>query len=428
MDLSRFFAIAAIACITSASLVHGQQYAPAEYPTEYPAEAMGSGAPFADYGYANGEGNPCGDGCSSGCCESCGGCNEPGCFEKCFSSWDVGGWAQVGYHTYDSPLRFNNHADRVNLHQMWLYAEKVADRSKEIGFGGRIDYVYGVDAQDTQAFGGPEGHWDTSWDHGIYGFALPQAYGEVTIGDKASIKVGHFFTIIGYEVVTAPDNFFYSHAYTMVNSEPFTHSGALATIQASEFITLYAGYSAGWDSGFEDNGDTVLAGLSLVMTDDITVTYTSTSGRLNESSTLFGPVLHERGQMHSIVGDSTCGNLNYILQLDYLDTEDQFSNTYRNTIGINNYFLYEISEQLAAGLRFEYYNVECNPFIDDQCDIYALTFGLNIIPADYVKIRPEVRMDWDVDDNPLGINELHPIRQTPRESQTTFGIDAIVTF
>ena len=46
-----------------------------------------------------------------------------------------------------------------------------------------------------------------NFDHGIYGFALPQVYGEVAMGDL-SVKMGHFFTIIGYEVVTAPDNFF----------------------------------------------------------------------------------------------------------------------------------------------------------------------------------------------------------------------------
>ena len=53
-------------------------------------------------------------------------------------------------------------------------------------------------------------------------------YFEAGYGDL-TVKIGHFYTIIGWEVVTAPDNFFYSHAYTMYNSEPFTHTGVLAT-------------------------------------------------------------------------------------------------------------------------------------------------------------------------------------------------------
>ena len=45
--------------------------------------------------------------------------------------------------------------------------------------------IYGTDAQKTQAFGNPGagvrnfGTYDASLDHGEYGWAMPQAYGEV---------------------------------------------------------------------------------------------------------------------------------------------------------------------------------------------------------------------------------------------------------
>ncbi len=97
--------------------------------------------------------------------------------------------------------------------------------------GGRIDYIYGTDGPDTQAFGIDNDHWDNGWDNGNdYGSAIPQLYMEAGYGDL-SVKVGHFYTIIGYEVVQAPDNFFYSHAYTMYNSEPFTHTGVSGYLQ-----------------------------------------------------------------------------------------------------------------------------------------------------------------------------------------------------
>ena len=67
-----------------------------------------------------------------------------------------------------------------------------------------------------------------TFDNGIYGWAMPQAYGEVGYGDW-SVKVGHFFTPVGYEVVPATGNFFYSHSLTLFNSEPFTHTGVLGT-------------------------------------------------------------------------------------------------------------------------------------------------------------------------------------------------------
>ena len=163
----------------------------------------------------------------------------------------VGGWTQIGYHsdntnfTPQTALSFNNRQGELNLHQQWLWMAKEADGSEGLDWGFRADVMYGIDGTDTQAFGSPAGSWDflNGWDHGAYSFAMPQLYGELAMGD-VSVIVGHFYTLIGYEVVTAPDNFFYSHAFTMFNSEPFTHTGALATYSMNDDVTLYAGQAA----------------------------------------------------------------------------------------------------------------------------------------------------------------------------------------
>ena len=44
-----------------------------------------------------------------------------------------------------------------------------------------------------------------------------------------------------YEYVAAPDNFFSSHAFTMFNSEPFTHTGSLGQVKATFGIGFNAG-------------------------------------------------------------------------------------------------------------------------------------------------------------------------------------------
>ena len=192
------------------------------------------------------------------------------------------------------------------MQQAWVYAEKAIDTSCGFDIGGRIDYLYGTDGPDTQSFGIANNHWDNQWDNGPdYGHALPQVYGEFGYG-KFSAKVGHFYTLIGYEVVAAPDNFFYSHAYTMYNSEPFTHTGALITYNMTEDIDIFGGYVMGWDSGFEDNGDSVLAGASVQLTEDINFTSTLIAGRFNDANAnrnLGGGVLGgtENGFMHSAV-------------------------------------------------------------------------------------------------------------------------------
>ncbi|MEZ6089275.1 MAG: porin [Pirellulaceae bacterium] len=408
-------------------------------------------------------------GCETGCCEpACGcevGCDSSGCdgcgcggagggiFFKdgslpnlCCScecdlgdpwllcgnhwGWDKGGWLQIGYHSEGRNGRnFNNHPDQVNLHQAWFFMEKAADGSNGLDWGGRVDYVYGVDAQDTQAFGLDNGHWDTSWDNGIYGHALPQAYGELAYGDL-SVKLGHFYTIIGYEVVTAPDNFFYSHAFTMYNSEPFTHTGALATYNVGDNTSIFAGYTLGWDSGFADNGDNFIGGVSQQLDDTTNITFAYVAGRFSRNSNAGAIYGGEKGNMFSIVTQKQLGGkLAYINQIDYLKTEVEGGGVTvnaRDTFDINNYLIYTINDCWAIGGRFEWWNVEGAGYglaAGDNRDIYDLTLGINYRGNANWIIRPEVRWTWDEEgDAAFAVNENFD------DQQTTFGIDGIFTF
>ena len=355
------------------------------------------------------------EGCDLGCTD--GGCGDL-CGEGCgigggdgAGEITFGGWVQMGYHSGVTPgaaarndaLSFNNHPHRFNLHQGWLYAEKVADGSCGLDWGFRADIMYGVDAGDTQAFGNNAGNWDLGTDFtrgGGYGWAIPQAYGELASGDW-SVKLGHFYTLIGYEVVTAPDNFFYSHALTMFNSEPFTHTGALATYTASDSTTIYAGWTAGWDTGFDQNmnGSSFLGGFSTALGDDVTFTYISTAGNFGDRSA------GNSGYSHSLLFDvALSDDLNYIFQSDLV----RVSATGDDQVGINQYLIYSLNDQVGLGWRTEWWKNQG----DSQ---YAMTWGVNVKPMDNVIIRPEIRYDWDMP--AAGIQDA-----------TTFGIDAIVTF
>jgi len=356
------------------------------------------------------------------------------------SAWAGGlSWA----HSAALPL-FNSRPDEVQLHQQWLYAERAIDTSSGFDIGGRMDYIYGTDSQDTQAFGIDNDHWDNGWDNGTdYGHAIPQLYVEAGYGDL-SVKAGKFFTIIGWEVVAAPDNFFYSHAYTMYNSEPFTHTGALATYNAADDLTLYGGYVLGWDSGFEDNGDAFLGGVSAGLTDDLTLTYATVAGNFAKGGA-------EKGYMHSIVADyAVSDNLQYIIQSDLLDSEDDAGLNVRETFGINQYLIYALNDCWSIGGRFEWWQVQAdstgfvgdgadaaaaaaivaggyNP-ADEEFNVYALTAGLNYRPNANVIIRPEVRWDW-VDGNTDFLGAIDgPQLEDNDDDQFTFGMDTIFLF
>lgn len=371
---------------------------------------------------------PC-DGCCGIAVDSCDGCCASGCllsqplgerwtlmnlFPGCMNCageishpFEIGGWWSVGYHSKSNGL-FNNRPHSINTHQAWLYFEKEADQWKGLDWGFRTDIVYGQDAADTQAFGNNPGGFDfqNGWDRGAgYGWAMPQLYAEVAAND-VSIRVGHFFTLLGYEVVPAPDNFFYSHSYTMVNSEAFTHTGVLGTITVSDNLTVYAGYTLGWDTGFDqynqngENGSSFLGGYAFNLSEDVSITHIITAGDLG---------LNGDGWSQSIVADlALTDKLNYVFQTDLFDAEDS------ETFGINQYLIYSMSERLGVGFRGEWWK-------SNGVSVGALTAGLNVRQCANFTLRPEVRYQWDPGTYGGTIEQAS-------DGSAIFGIDAIMTF
>ena len=190
----------------------------------------------------------------------------------------VGGWANAGI-TYNpnnpsnginGPVTFGDLSGTPQLNQLNMFIQRaVATEGTEWSFGGRFDAMFGTDSIFTQAYGVPytdvntglaknRGNWDLSLlNMNTYGIALPQAYLETyaPIGNGLDVKIGHFYTPIGYETVPANENFFYTHAYTMQYGEPFTHTGALGNYAVNSNWSAMGGITTGsatggWDGSF----------------------------------------------------------------------------------------------------------------------------------------------------------------------------------
>jgi Putative beta-barrel porin-2, OmpL-like. bbp2 len=377
-------------------------------------------------------------GCDSGCGSSCGNGGWGSCLgdcslgdawtlkdelHPCCDTWNYGGWIQAGYHDDNTRLSyeygdlraFNDVPDNLNLHQAYVYFEKLVDADDcSADWGGRVDLLYGTDAQKTQAFGNPGGRWDASWDHGVYGWAIPQAYVELAYGDW-SWKLGKFYTVVGYEVVTAPDNFFYSHAYTMFNSEPFTHTGVLGTYAASEDVTIYTGWTLGWDTGFDQfgGGSNFLGGFGLQLTDDVKYTYICTAGDLGWRG---------EGYSHSNVVDVTLSeNWQYVFQSDYVNTNFETpSGNDNEDVGVNQYLFYTLNDCWKVGSRAEWW--KSNNVTGDAQSFYQVAAGLNYHASSNLVVRPEIRYNW------TPAEEAYQAAINENFNQWVFGVDAIVTF
>jgi hypothetical protein len=389
-------------------------------------------------------GNGCGNGCvcGNGCNSSCG--NGWGCLGDCClgDAWTLqsylqpccdksityGGWTSWGYYNHSErlsredfdELSFNDAPHEFSVDQLWFYTEKVAEADAcSADWGYRFDVMYGRHGHAAQAYGNDGGTWDVTFDHGHYEWALPQLYAEVAFGDW-SVKLGKWFTPVGYEVIPSTGNFFYSHTLTHYNSEPFSHTGVLGTYSGYDDATIYTGWALGWDTGFDqfDGGNIFVGGLTYNVAEDVALTYLVTVGNFGWKSE------GEFGFSHHFVGIFDLSeNWQYVLQHDFLDTEGipGDDDTDGQDKGVSNYLFYTLNDCWKVGGRFEWWKSD-NVIPDEDASFYNIAGGINYHATANLVFRPEIRYDWTPSD------EAYDDEFDVDYNQTWFGIDAVLTY
>lgn len=398
----------------------------------------------------------------------------------------VGGWINAGAtfnpnfpgNGYNGPVTFADRANRFQLNQFNIFIQRtVLTEGKSFDIGGRFDFMFGTDAIYTQAFGIPpfdvnsgqplnRGNWDLDLccsSTRTYGIALPQAYAEVyvPVGNGLNLKVGHFYSPTGYETVAAPDNFFYTHAYTFNNGEPFTHTGLMGNYSLNKNWSLMGGATTGsatggWDGGFNKQLGNWggLGGITWTSNDmrssiNVTGTYSETSTRSNQPWGMYSVVLQHRvtTKTHFVL-HHTHGYAGGVL----LNGSPKNAEWY----GISTHLYYDLLEDLSIGVRGEWFHDRdgfrvFSPFrvlaatnhtgssfagafapIAVPADYYAVTLGMNWKPAKRLKvdwkpmqklnIRPNIRYD-----RADGINQSYRPFDS-RKDQFLFSVDATIPF
>ncbi len=371
-----------------------------------------------------------GCGSCSGCCITlfpCCGLGDPWTVQSLLtgdpacSNVTYGGWVSVGAYgnahgaPSNGPVAMRDVGNEFTVNQVWGYFEKATDTGGcGWDWGFRADMVFGADGQDTQAFGSSPVAWDNPWDtSAVYGTALPQLYAELAVNDL-KIKMGHFYTILGYEVVPATGNFFTSHAYTMYYAEPFTHTGVLAEYALYENVTVWGGWVQGWDTAFDNplESNDFLGGISAPLTDSITLTWALDVGHDNVTGFDY--------YMQSVVADAELTEkLNYVFQTDFGSVSNGLNGQW---YGVNNYLFYTINDCWKLGTRLEWFRDDDGVRGLAVGDYWGLTCGVNWQPMANVMIRPEVR--YDSYDGPGAL----PFDGGTENDQFSGGFDLIVTF
>lgn len=338
----------------------------------------------------------------------------------------VGGWISTGItHNLDNPADRSNGpvsmTDRNNewhLYQLNIFAEKAVSKGSAWDIGGRFDVMFGTDTRYTQA----TGHWDidiiSPESKRFYHVAIPQAYLEVfaPLGNGLSVKLGHFYTIIGYESVPSVPNFFASHSYSF-KSSPFTTTGALFNYALNEQWSVNLGAVTGADNFDRDFGAwSQMSGLTWNNKD---------SGSTLSFSVLQGDVYEKQPSdllYYSAILQQSFGRWNYVLQHDRGTQQQALQTQTAQWYSIVHYLTYQVTDTLGLGVRGEWFR-DHNGFryAAGPANYYAVTAGVNWKPYPWLMLRPEVRYDWSK-------AAIGAFDAGQRNNQILLGIDAVVQF
>jgi len=329
----------------------------------------------------------------------------------------IGGWLEQGVtlNQYDpadgtnGPLATNDWANEYQLNQFWVYFSKPTNtQEKGYDIGGHLDLVYGSDWR----FGVNNGLEDRiNGDGQSYGMIIPQAYLEFAVG-RLTVKGGHYAGILGYEVVPAILNPFYSHSYAMSYTEPLLVTGVTADYKLTDQWTLSGGFHRGWMM-WEDANDALdfMGGIKWQSHDKRTsVAYALSTGPQD-------PAGAQQRTVYSLVcRHKLTERFEYILQHN-LGVEDGAANGRQaEWYGLLQYVLYKINPKWTAGLRFEWLRDDDGrrviglgnlPWAAGRAwsggsltqqsfvgNFYEVTAGLQWRPSPNWLLRPELRWDW----------------------------------
>lgn len=366
---------------------------------------------------------------------------------------EINGWLDQGItlngynplNRFNGPVTFNDRSNEYQMNQLYVYLERKADTSQcDLDWGARVDLLYGTDARFTTARGLEDG---VNSGGRFYGLALPQFYFDLA-KDDLTLRLGHFYTILGYETVPAPKNFFYSHSYTSQYGLPYTHTGALAIYDISDNWSVTAGIHRGWDR-FDDgqgemfNGNTaLLVGFNWISDDERTTgNIAVTSGQeasTGNSRTAYDLYVTRRiDERWTYVFEHTLGH----------ESNGAWDGRAANWYSIVNYFFYRLNEHWQFGVRHEWFCDEEGmrvlgigdptspapigyvypqlPAAPHRSDWNELSLGFNYRPNGNFTFRSEVRFDWQTPRDAAAqpaFNDYHDL------SQTLWANDVIFTF
>ncbi|RLS43258.1 MAG: porin [Planctomycetota bacterium] len=363
----------------------------------------------------------------------------------------ISGWLNGGFvgnfgvprSKFNGPYNAVDRANEAMMNQVYIIGERTLPADGSTGIGARTDVLYGEDFPLAMSLGWETNPGPSDWNSGeYYGLAIPQLYAEVGSRDL-SLKLGHFYTIVGYEGVPAVGNFFYQKAYSYQFAGPFTHWGGLVNWNATDNVEFDGGLVNGWNGLASPYSKANFLGRARVKNDD------------NSLATSFAIVTGDEGNDFSPLFQpapplTSANRTRYSLILEYRPS-DRWEYLFHHWLGtqakglasggtalwagIDQYLYYRVSKTWLWGARFEWFqdtdgtrvglNRPSNPnHVPLPGNFYSLTVGPNWTPTGNFLMRPCFR--WDFFGGPTGPRRAY--NDGVSNQQTMLGFDLIQKF
>ena len=163
------------------------------------------------------------------------------------------GWVAPSFNVSTSgknnfPLTYDIFPNRIELNQAVLYVERLPDTVQKTHFdwGYHLTAFYGIDYRFTTA----KGYFSQQLllENRQYGFDPVLEYLDLyfPVVNGLNIRIGRFLSVPGIEAQLAPNNYNMTHSL-LYSIDPFTDTGAFATLKLSKQWLVQAGVSAGHD-------------------------------------------------------------------------------------------------------------------------------------------------------------------------------------
>ncbi len=323
-------------------------------------------------------------------------------------------------------VTFNDRSNEYQLNQLYTRLERDVDvDGSRWDIGGRVDLLYGTDSMFVESRG-LELRDDLSprWNAQRYGLAMPQCYMQVYSpwGTGLSMKLGHYYSILGYESPEATENFFYSHSYLRQYAEPFTDTGFEGETRLGDFAII-AGMTRGDNNWGDNNNDMGFTG---------GVKWANSSQRteialcVDAAREQPDPSTNVTTIYSLVVQQKLWQRWECVLQCDYGNEPgggiDRPSAAW---YGTDTYLFYTLSDAWKAGMRFEWFRDEGGarvPGANQTADYFEFTPGINWTPSERLIVRSELRWDW------TGTPGYHPFGDGARSNQLLLDCDVILRF